>query len=316
VIYSETSIVTRLIRLIPLVSLVLALSACNGNGLQEALKPDPRLTTSPEANPQGSPQASPEANLPSNPTPSPAASPAASPIASPTAPSDSTTYSDLDKTPKELRPYLDNLLQLGLLPLTCKESPCKEFKPNQAITRREYARWLIAVNNRFHASKPAKLIRLATDANEPAFSDLPKTDPDFAFIQGLAETGLISSRLSGDTSLTQFRPDASLTREEMILWKVPIDTRQTLPTATIEAIQKTWGFQDSEKISPNALRALLIDHQNGDQANTRRAFGYTTLFQPKRPATRAEAAAVLWSFGFQADLLNAQDSLKEASTQR
>jgi hypothetical protein len=220
-------------------------------------------------------------------------------------------YTDLDKTPTELRHYLADLLQLDLLQITPDSST---FAPNQEITRREYARWLVAVNNRFYADRPAKQIRLGVDTAEPAFTDVPKADPDFPAIQGLAEAGLIPSRLSGDATATQFRPDAPLSREDLILWKVPVDTRQALPTATIEAIQKTWGFQDASKISPAALRAILMDYQNGDQANLRRALGYTTLFQPKRATTRAEAAAVLWSLGFQADRLTAQEVLSGPRT--
>ena len=107
-----------------------------------------------------------------------------------------------------------------------------------------------------------------------------------------------------------FRPNAPLSREDLILWKVPIDTRQTLPSATIEAVKQTWGFQDAARTDSKALRAVLADFQNGDQANIRRAFGYTTLFQPKRAVTRAEAAAVLWYFGFQGDGLSATEALK------
>jgi hypothetical protein len=48
-----------------------------------------------------------------------------------------------------------------------------------------------------HGNSPAKQIREAS-ATEPAFQDVPRTDPDFAVIQGLAEAGLIPSPLSGD----------------------------------------------------------------------------------------------------------------------
>jgi len=39
-------------------------------------------------------------------------------------------------------------------------------------------------------------------------------------------------------------------------------------------------------------------------------FGYTTLFQPKKPVTRAEAAASLWYFGFQGDGITAKEILE------
>ncbi|MEY4519026.1 MAG: hypothetical protein RLZZ499_1625, partial [Cyanobacteriota bacterium] len=60
-------------------------------------------------------------------------------------------------------------------------------------------------------------------------------------------------------------------------------------------------------------RALYDDFQNGDRSNVRRIFGYTTLFQPKKPVTRAEAAASLWYFGFQGDGITAKEVLASAA---
>jgi hypothetical protein len=91
---------------------------------------------------------------------------------------------------------------------------------------------------------------------------------------------------------------------------VPLDVRKNLPPASIDGIKETWGFQDVVQIPPNVLRALYADFQNGDQANVRRVFGYTTLFQPKKPVSRAEAAAALWYFGYQGDGVSAADALK------
>jgi hypothetical protein len=138
---------------------------------------------------------------------------------------------------------------------------------------------------------------------------VPKTDIDFPVIQGLAETGLIPSPLSGDSTAVLFRPDAPLTREQLILWKIPLDTRQPLPTANLEAVNQTWGFQDTAKIDPKALRAVLADFQNGQQSNIRRVFGYTTLFQPKKPVSRGEAAAALSYFGTQDEGISAGEAL-------
>lgn len=233
--------------------------------------------------------------------------------AAPSPAASNTPFSDLDKAPQELRSYVKGLAQLGILtPQTQAKSNNNQslFEPNKNITRRVYARWLVAANNRIYSDRPARQIRLAVEGGQPAFRDVNAKDPDFPSIQGLAEAGLIPSSLSGDGSAALFRPDAPLSREDLILWKIPVDTRQALPNATIESVKQTWGFQDAGRIDPKALRAVYADFQNGDQANIRRAFGYTTLFQPKRPVTRAEAAAVLWYFGFQGDGISAQDALK------
>ncbi len=289
-----------------------------------------------------------EAIAPLSPTASPAAPTAASPTAaSPTAaaqpkpgdpkfvgpvqPSDwavkpdapppnsvmaSLAFTDLNQAPTELQQYVTDLANLGALPLrpsspanTANNPSSQPFKPNQAITRREYARWLVTANNLIYTSQPSRQIRLGTAAEKPAFVDVSSSDPDFGAIQGLANAGLISSSLSGEPA-TAFRPDAPLTREEMILWKVPVDIRRSLPTTNLDAVQQTWGFQDAPKIEPKALRAVLADYQNGDLANIRRSFGYTTLFQPQKTVTRAEAAAALWYFGAQGDGLSAKDALQ------
>lgn len=218
-------------------------------------------------------------------------------------------FTDLAQAPAELQPYIADLAKLGALRVQANGTTT-EFAPNTTITRREYARWLVTANNLIYANQPARRIRLGVSSDQPAFQDVPTSDPDFGEIQGLANAGLIPSSLSGDTTTVTFRPDAPLTREELMLWKVPVDLRKALPNATIEAVQQTWGFQDAAQIDPRALRAILADFQNSDLSNIRRAFGYTTLFQPDKPVTRAEAAAVLWFFGSQGDGLSAKDVLQ------
>ena len=240
-------------------------------------------------------------------------------------------FSDLTQAPAELLSYLEDLAALHLL-FPADEAESAEgvesasganaqtqqsqlFKPNQPITRREYARWLTTFNNAFHLDNPAEQLRLGVETTQPAFQDVSASDPDFPEIQGLAEAGIIPSPLSGSTTTVSFRPDAPLTREDLILWKIPLDIRQSLPTADVNAVQQTWGFQDAARIAPRVLQAVLADFQNGDFANIRRAFGYTMLFQPDKAVTRAEAAAVLWRFGNQTKGISAQSLLQNLSPQ-
>ncbi|WP_373527641.1 S-layer homology domain-containing protein [Nostoc sp.] len=233
----------------------------------------------------------------------------------PTATPESQKFNDLNKAPQEWQQYIQDLAALGVLSIESKvtksnAATTNQFEPSKIVTHREYARWLIAANNAIYASNPAKQIRLASESTQPAFSDVSAKDPDFPVIQGLAEAGLIPSPLSGDSTVVLFRPDAPLTREALLLWKLPLDTRQALPSANFDAVKQTWGFQDAVRINPKALRAVLADYQNGEQSNIRRVFGYTTLFQPKKPVTRAEAATALWYFGTQGEGVSAADALK------
>jgi S-layer homology domain len=198
--------------------------------------------------------------------------------------------------------YLTDLTQIGVL-------TSADARANRVVTRREYARWLVAAHNKITGTKPTQQLKLATTDTKPAFQDVPTSNPDFPSIQGLAEAGLIASSLSGDPTSVLFRPDAPLTREQLILWKVPLDTRQPLPAASLDAVKQTWGFQDAGKVDPKALRAVLADFQNGEQSNIRRVFGYTTLFQPKKTVTLGEAAITLWYFGANSEGLSARDAM-------
>ncbi|MEM9162881.1 MAG: S-layer homology domain-containing protein [Cyanobacteria bacterium P01_F01_bin.4] len=321
--------------------LLVILTSCEGSQLGDSLKrtleADPQIEADSEAN------GDPSANTPGTTEP-PLAEQVSTPepgqdeFIGPTVPQGATWegptqspsqetagYGDIDQAPEELQPYLQDLLALEILDIRDRsaesnasqtDSTVKTFGPNQILTRRGFARWLFATNNRFYQDQSVKKVRAAVDSSQPVFQDVPASDPDFGAIQGLAEAGIIPSPLTGSSTVVTFRPDAPLTRKDLILWKVPLDTRQALPTATVEAVQQTWGFQDAAKIQPPALQAVLVDHQNGEFANIRRALGYTTLFQPDKGVTRAEAAAVLWRFGNATEGITAADLLKNPQTEQ
>ena len=214
---------------------------------------------------------------------------------------------NLNNIPQSLTTSVEEVKKLGTINFNNSEN--KTIDGNTIINRRTYARWLVETYNKFHENNPAKQLRLGVNTSQPAFSDVGSNDPDFAIIQGLAEAGIIPSRLTGNSSASLFRPDTPLNREDLLTWKVPLDTGKGLPKASLDNIKETWGFQDTTKIDTKAIQALYADFQNGEQSNVRRVFGYTTLFQPKKGVTLAEAAASLWYFGYQGDGLSAQDVL-------
>lgn len=296
-----------------MVSLVLTSCANSplGQQVSRSIAADPELTTespSPDATPTpevtASPTEVPQAEQPS-PSPTPQ-TPEEADLAN-LSPKD---FTDLDQAPEELQGYVKDLAELGILTPKGSGDQGLLFAPNDPISRREFAQWLITANNRLYSDRPENRIRLGVTTADPVFQDVASTSPDFAYIQGLAEAGIIPSRLSGSATTTTFRPGAPLTRQDALRWKVPLDVRKPLPTATVDAVQQTWGFQDANQIDPNALKAVLGDYQNGSQANIRRAFGYTTLLQPQKSITRAEAAAMLWYFGYQGDGVSAADALQ------
>jgi S-layer homology domain len=226
-----------------------------------------------------------------------------SPVATTPSPT-ATNKSSQEPTQTASNPdYLADLTQLGIL------TKADIANRKSTVSRREYVRWLVAAYNRINSTKPTQQIKLAPTDTKPTFSDVPASNPDFPSIQGLAEAGLIPSALSGDATNVLFRPEAPLTREELILWKVPLDTHAALPTASLDAIKQAWGFQDAAKIDPKAIRALLADFQNGDRSNVRRVFGYTTLFQPKKTVNLSEVAATIWYFGANSEGTSAHEAI-------
>lgn len=303
------------------------LLGCAGSSVGEALEADPQLAENPPFGLTGETPTPEEAPSPTTEstaaTPSPSPSPGTADRSNPDLPTpplspapEEVTKAVLSTVPEDLRGYVEPLLDLNLLEVTPAVSAAPasggtalSFQANQKITRSDYARWLFMVNNAFYADQPPKRIRAGLASSQPAFQDVPPTHPDFAAIQGLAEAGLIPSALTGNATAVKFRPEDPLTRKDLILWKVPLDTRQILPSATPEAVKEAWGFQDAAQIEALALRAVLADYQNGELANIRRAFGYTTLFQPDKAVTQAEAAAVLWRFGTQTEGISASQIL-------
>ncbi|XP_059304792.1 uncharacterized protein LOC132056551 isoform X1 [Lycium ferocissimum] len=186
-----------------------------------------------------------------------------------------------------------------------------DVQPGDLCTRREYARWLVSASSalssksaidyyRTTVSKvyPAMYIENVTDL---AFDDVTSDDPDFPSIQGLAEAGLLSSKLSrrdmqsssdDDQSPVFFCPESPLSRQDLVSWKMAIEKRQ-LPLVDQKSVQKFSGFIDADKIHPDAWPALVADLSSGEQGIVALAFGYTRLFQPHKPVTKAQAAIAL-----------------------
>ncbi|WP_338431207.1 S-layer homology domain-containing protein [Synechococcus elongatus] len=279
--------------------LAIGLQACSGTPFGQSLQQSferPENGTGPTS--------------PTTPTPTPPVTPPTSP--SPTPPESSDRFTDLDQIPAALRSQVEELLELGVLDTAGDRQG--RFDPNQPIDRGTFARWLLAVNNRFFEDDPGRQIRLAIADSPPVYTDVPSSNPNFIAIQSLAEAGTLPSRLSGDTAATRFQPAAPLTRADLLLWKVPLDHRQPLPTATPEKLASSWGFQDASSLDPRLQRVLLADDDNGAQSVVRRVFGFTQLFQPRKAVTRAEAAAALWYIGFQGEGQSAAQVLRSQQT--
>ncbi|MBA0583751.1 hypothetical protein Gorai_014595, partial [Gossypium raimondii] len=82
-----------------------------------------------------------------------------------------------------------------------------EALPGDLCTRREYARWLVAASNALSRNVVSKVYpaMYVENVTELAFDDIIPEDADFSSIQGLAEAGLISSKLSNQELLNYNR---------------------------------------------------------------------------------------------------------------
>ncbi|CAL1371197.1 unnamed protein product [Linum trigynum] len=198
-----------------------------------------------------------------------------------------------------------------------------DAQPGDLCSRREYARWLISASglSRNPVSKvyPAMYIENVT---ELAFDDVTPDDPDFASIQGLAEAGLISSKLSSldlksasveeEEGPFHFSPESPLSRQDLVSWKVALEKRQ-LPEADKKILYQVSGFKDIDRIHPDAWPALVADLSSGDQGIVSLAFGCTRLFQPDKPVTKAQAAIAL-ALGEASDLVSEELARIEAES--
>ncbi|KAF5790567.1 putative S-layer domain-containing protein [Helianthus annuus] len=177
-----------------------------------------------------------------------------------------------------------------------------DVQPGDLCSRREYARWLVSASSALSRNTISKVYpaMYIENVTELAFDDITPEDPDFSSIQGLAEAGLIASKLSQrdmnisnqDDSSLHFYPESPLSRQDLVSWKMSLEKR-LLPVADRTILQQLSGFIDTDKINPDAWPALIADLSAGENGIVSLAFGYTRLFQPDKPVTKAQAAIAL-----------------------
>uniref|UniRef100_A0A1D1XEY1 Huntingtin-interacting protein 1 n=1 Tax=Anthurium amnicola TaxID=1678845 RepID=A0A1D1XEY1_9ARAE len=178
-----------------------------------------------------------------------------------------------------------------------------DIQPGDICSRREYARWLVSASSILSRSTTSKVYpaMYIENVTELAFDDVTPEDPDFPFIQGLAEAGLISSKLSkSDMNVPVgveedpvfFYPESPVSRQDLVSWKMALEKRQ-LPEVDRKILYQCSGYIDIDKINPEAWPALTVDLSTREHGIIPLAFGYTRLFQPDKPVTKAQAAIAL-----------------------
>lgn len=169
-----------------------------------------------------------------------------------------------------------------------------KFNPDGAVTRAQYVQWLVTANNIYFQKQPNAQIRLAGAHADQTFADVPKSNPAFAQIQGMADAGYVIG-----IDKNHFAPDRPLTREEL----VAIQTARYSggSPAQVDMKRDAAGamycvhLTDVGQISRPYWAAFNQDQCTGfsGQDDLHRIFGGVRTLHPQRPVTRAEVAVAL-----------------------
>lgn len=182
-----------------------------------------------------------------------------------------------------------------------------EVKADELCTRREYARWLVLVNSRLERNPKNRIVpSIALSGSiTNAFDDVRGEDPDFEYIQALAEAGVVLSKLSCknltsdlDSSKSSggvnFFPERLISREDLIGWRAKLEY-EVMPGVNEEILRNKIGFLDARDLKSDVLPGLFMDMLANDKSIMRKVFGQGKRFQPGKPCTKAQAAVALTS---------------------
>ena len=175
------------------------------------------------------------------------------------------------------------------------------FEPTRPITRAEFVRWLVRANN---ALRKEKEIRLA-ECGTATFSDVPPSHPDFRYIQGMANAGIVIGY-----DATTFKPEKALSREELIAIKCGLDMGGAPDKdKNHESVHLVWHWGDAQQISRRYLDAIYSEYFNSAK-NVDRTFGAIKMLKPQQAVTRGEAAICVWCVGDSHEKRTAAEALK------
>ncbi|HEX5275272.1 MAG TPA: S-layer homology domain-containing protein [Candidatus Rubrimentiphilum sp.] len=268
---------------------VAGLAACSG-GQQSSSSSTTTTQASPAVSPAVTAAASPAAAAASTTPATPAVVATATGTPSPTA---AVRYTDIGGI------FAENAIKQEAALGAFGKNTGGKFNPYGTVRRAEYVRWLVTLNNVYYSNQPDKQIRLAEANSDQTFVDVPKSNPDFKYIQGMANSGFLVG-----IDKNHFAPDRSLTREEMIAILISRDANSAgLPKAGPPSgwnynndYTHSVDFTDRDKISKPYWGAFQLNNGGGGdyaEDEVKRIYGNTKIFYPQKPVTRAEAALAL-----------------------
>ena len=169
------------------------------------------------------------------------------------------------------------------------------FRPYEPLTRAEFVRWLVRSNNAIAQGNPSSMIRLADPSSDVTFVDVPKSNPDFPYIQGMANAGYV---IGVDSK--HLAPGRNITREELVAIYVSRMVGSNIKPSTPDQIAGDVGLSDAKDISKPYWGAIESDHWSGLFGSyhvLNRVYGAIKVFHPHKAATRTDAALAVQTFG-------------------
>ncbi|KAG4910544.1 hypothetical protein JHK87_056660 [Glycine soja] len=155
-----------------------------------------------------------------------------------------------------------------------------DVQPSDLCTHHEYAQWLVSASSALSRKTISKVYPATYIDNVTglAFDDITPEDPDFSCTQGLAEAGLIESRLSRccdrplstdeDYGPFYFSPESPSSHQDVMLCQLS-------------------GFIDTDKIHTDACPALVADVSAGEHGIIVLAFEREKINAVERMAEEA-----------------------------
>ncbi|KAL4574576.1 hypothetical protein LXL04_021410 [Taraxacum kok-saghyz] len=171
-----------------------------------------------------------------------------------------------------------------------------EVMADELCSRREYARWLVLLNSRLERNPKNRIVPSVALAGSTidAFDDIRAEDPDFMYIQALAESGIVLSKLSDKNLTCNFFPERFISREDLIGWRAKLEY-EVMAGVNEEILRNKVGFLDARELKSDLLPPIFMDMLANDKSILRKVFGQVKRFQPTKPCTKAQAAVALTS---------------------
>lgn len=182
------------------------------------------------------------------------------------------TFSDITEAPWAEK-AIYSLVDIGVI----NGYPDKTFKPNNPVTRAEFAKMIVVASGRYLEKDKATYVS--------NFWDVPNTAWEYPYVSAALKFGFITGR-----SEYVFDPSSNITRGDLCL----------IVYRYVKSINSE--FKAKENVTVNFADAALVPSWDVEAVNVLASHGIATArdtvnnkFEPTLPATRAECAVMIYN---------------------